>query len=103
MSRSIDADKMIDGYSTTFPYDLSYCDDGDLMEWLNAQPTADVAEFRHGHWITEKEALEIDRYDLAFTCSVCGHCDWDCTESEGFNYCPNCGSKMDGERSKTDE
>ena len=43
MPRYIDADKMIDGYSTTFPYDLSYCDDGDLMEWLNAQPTADVA------------------------------------------------------------
>lgn len=42
MSRYIDADKMIDGYGTTFPYDLSYCDDGDLMEWLNAQPTADV-------------------------------------------------------------
>ena len=43
MARYIDADKMIDGYSTTFPYDLSYCDDGDLMEWLNNQPTADVA------------------------------------------------------------
>ena len=42
MARYIDADKMIDGYSTTFPYDLSYCDDGDLMEWLDAQPTADV-------------------------------------------------------------
>lgn len=42
MARYIDVDKMIDGYSTTFPYDLSYCDDGDLMEWLEAQPTADV-------------------------------------------------------------
>ena len=42
MARYIDADKMIDGYSTTFPYDLSYCDDRDLMEWLNNQPTADV-------------------------------------------------------------
>lgn len=42
MARYIDADKMIDGESTTFPYNLDYCDDGDLMEWLNAQPTADV-------------------------------------------------------------
>ena len=48
MSRYIDADKMIDGYSTTFPYDLSYCDDGDLMEWLDAQPTADVVEIPEG-------------------------------------------------------
>lgn len=43
MARYIDVDKMIDGYSTTFPYNLDYCDDGDLMEWLNSQPTADVA------------------------------------------------------------
>lgn len=43
MARYIDVDKMIDGYSTTFPYNLDYCDDGDLMEWLDAQPTADVA------------------------------------------------------------
>ena len=42
MPRYIDADKMIDGYSTTFPYDITYCDDGDLMEWINNQPTADV-------------------------------------------------------------
>lgn len=68
--------------------------------FLGFSPTADVAEVRHGHWITEKEALEIDRYDLAYTCSVCGHCDWDCTESEDFNYCPYCGAKMDGERSE---
>ena len=43
MARYIDADKMIDGYCTTFPYNLEYCDEGDLIEWLNAQPTADVA------------------------------------------------------------
>ena len=42
MARYIDVDKMIDGYSTTFPYNLDYCNDGDLMEWLNAQPIADV-------------------------------------------------------------
>ena len=42
MSRYIDADKMLDGYSTTFPYNITYCDDGDLMEWINNQPTADV-------------------------------------------------------------
>lgn len=24
----------------------------------------------------------------------CGCCDWDCTESVSFNYCPNCGADM---------
>lgn len=49
-----------------------------------------------GHWVSQDEAELMDRIDLAFTCSVCGHCDWDCTESETFNFCPNCGAKMKG-------
>lgn len=65
---------------------------------ISKLPTADVVEVRHGHWISQEEAVQLDRYDLAYTCSVCGHCDWDCTESENFNFCPNCGAKMDGER-----
>lgn len=59
-------------------------------------PTSDVAEVKHGHWITQEEAEALDRYDLAFCCSACCECNWDCTESESFNYCPNCGAKMDG-------
>lgn len=51
---------------------------------------------KHGHWVTEEEAIAKDEYWLRDTCSVCGHCDWDCTESENFYYCPNCGAKMDG-------
>lgn len=50
---------------------------------------------RHGHWITEEEAEERGEIWLQGSCSVCGHCDWDCTESEDFNYCPHCGAKMD--------
>ena len=40
---------------------------------------------RHGHWV---EA----RYPL-FTCSVCGATYQD--NGYGYNYCPNCGAKMD--------
>ena len=60
-------------------------------------PAVDAVEVRHGHWVTEEEAIEKGDYSLRDTCSVCGHCDWDCTESENFNYCPNCGAKMDRE------
>jgi len=59
-------------------------------------PAVDAVDVRHGHWVTEEEAIEKDDYSLRDTCSVCGHCDWDCTESESFNFCPNCGAKMDG-------
>lgn len=55
---------------------------------------------RHGHWVTEEEAIEKDDYSLKDTCSVCGHCDWDCTESESFNYCPKLRSE-DGRRGGT--
>ena len=52
---------------------------------------------KHGHWISEEEAMRMGDYNLRDTCSVCGRCDWDCTESENFNFCPNCGAKMDGD------
>lgn len=47
-----------------------------------------------GHWITEEEAVEKGDYSLRDTCSVCVHCDWDCTESASFNFCQNCGADM---------
>lgn len=45
---------------------------------------------RHGHWIESHEVFDYIK------CSECGE-DW-CTEdndTETFNYCPNCGAKMD--------
>ena len=66
-----------------------------LSERLKKAPTIEAKPIVHAHWVTEQEAEEINRYDLTYCCSACGHCDWDCTESEGFEYCPNCGAKMD--------
>ena len=60
-------------------------------------PAADVRSVVRGHWITEEEAEEKGDYSLRDACSVCGHCDWDCTESASFNFCPNCGADMGGE------
>lgn len=53
-------------------------------------PIADVAPVRHGRW---EEASDGDGI-------VCPFCRTDfCTiiyDTEHFNYCPNCGAKMDG-------
>lgn len=61
-------------------------------------PPAKVRPAVCGHMIGREEAEKIfeeDYSDYPFgQCSVCGHCDWDCVESEGFNYCPNCGAYM---------
>lgn len=77
---------------------IKLCDLEDKIE------QGDVVEVRHGEWI----GLEYDGY--ADGCPV--YDKWECSEcheeynSDGeppmFNYCPECGAKMDGERRTKD-
>lgn len=57
-----------------------------VIQIVNSMPAADVQKFNHGKWKQENDI---------FTCSECGYQ----FEREGytqfFNYCPNCGAKMD--------
>lgn len=55
-------------------------------------PAADVSPVRHGYW-----KMNSDRPDNI----ICTNCDvgfdvWK-HESKDFNYCPNCGAKMEGD------
>ena len=60
---------------------------------LMVQPLeiVDAVEVKHGHNLKD--------YDSAFECSVCGWEDWDTltADTSKYNYCPNCGAKMDGD------
>ncbi|MBO4975952.1 MAG: hypothetical protein J6D17_14625 [Bacteroides sp.] len=52
---------------------------------------ADAVEVVHGYWVSDKA-------DILFHCSVCEtqiSTDWD-YDDLSWNYCPNCGAKMDG-------
>lgn len=52
-------------------------------------PTVDAEPVRHGHWIfNPKDAIE-----MMFTLPKCSECGAE--SSDGGNYCPNCGAKMD--------
>ena len=53
-------------------------------------PSADVAPVRHG------KNLDAEWPSL-FACSACGWSDADTTTGDimFYNYCPNCGAKMD--------
>ena len=54
---------------------------------LEAEPV------RHGRWVS-------DEVDVLFHCSVCEtqiSTSWDYDCDEMWNYCPNCGAKMDGD------
>ena len=64
----------------------------EITDEITDAPTVDAVEVVHGRWI-EDVATDM------IACTECGHA-WNiidnCTET--FNYCPNCGAKMDGER-----
>ena len=64
--------------------------DDDIRAFIKAQPAANVASVQHGRW---EEASDGDGI-------VCPFCRTDfCTiiyDTDYFNYCPNCGAKMDG-------
>ena len=60
---------------------------------LDEVPIADVAEVRHGEWIDKGQ--EDDSYENCYECSACHN--WIFMVDEEYNYCPNCGAKMDKE------
>ena len=73
------------------------------VEWVNASgfffsmlakaPRIEAEPVRHGLWITYSE-----KHAFSEECSVCG-CGvrWNDGEPHEYNYCPNCGCKMDGD------
>ena len=60
---------------------------GIIEEWIASIPAADVAPVVHGRWV------------YGCQCSVCGdrHGPYNSRHKPYYNFCPNCGAKMDGE------
>ena len=62
-------------------------------DYENKQKGIPNMEVRHGEWIVDSNIAETE-----FKCSKCGYSYFEgepCQESD-YNYCPNCGAKMDG-------
>ena len=49
-------------------------------------PTIEAVPVRHGEWVATDDPW-------FSACSVCGYLEYDCLVN---NYCPECGTKMDG-------
>lgn len=69
---------------------------GEGIEAINSIPAADVAPVVHGRW-DDSGRYTFPSGSTAVRCTNCG-----CALTEGeyrlsnWNYCPNCGTKMDG-------
>ena len=60
------------------------------LQSISDMPAADVALVRHGRWV-EKEKYT---FGIMYDCSLCE--DRILDNGHPWNYCPNCGAKMDG-------
>lgn len=57
-------------------------------------PSADVVPVVHGRWVWDGGE------DMHYFCSLCHYNAYGCTGeilSGDYNYCPNCGARMDGD------
>ena len=95
IARYIDAEQAISLIKNDSLYQVYYSK-SDAINCINATPTADVAEIRHGYWI-EKNLDDFRKVECS--CSMCG---WSGVENydsyvdiHDFEFCPYCGAKMD--------
>ena len=98
MSEYIDRESVLDALSVFNDYDngnehflYGIETARELVESIRA---ADAQTVKHGRWITEYEP---DGKPYCFHCSVCDS-DFNIVRNEiAYDYCPDCGAKMDGE------
>jgi NADH pyrophosphatase NudC (nudix superfamily) len=85
MARYIDADKLKEYLHREDFYtpDERWKPESEFANMIDATPTADVEEVRHGEWIA---------YGLMNPqCSLCHKYNY-----EKSRFCPHCGARMDG-------
>lgn len=72
------------------PQEIPYLQAAKVLREVSDAHAADVAPVVHGQWIEDHDYLK---------CPECGvMVKWDFTffDIGNWNYCPNCGAKMDG-------
>lgn len=106
MARYIDADKLLKNVKDATPMNWtnSEAEIQAQLDWkccialIKNQPTADVAEVKHGFWKKSQFSGRSGFYSVRdVICSECGiYSTFLQHEIRPDYYCPNCGAKMDG-------
>ena len=91
MSRYINADELTKFYETFKNLEIPV---NALLGQIKDIPTADVVEVRHAEW----QLIHRDKnfYKDVYQCSECRFLVTG-TQKVAYDYCPNCGARMDGE------
>lgn len=90
MARYIDADKLKTIIENEFENAQSQDEHyayKDCLARIDKQPAADVVEVKHGEWIYEVKY---------YKCSNCAGKRFNLLLGTDAEYCPYCGTKMDG-------
>ena len=83
--RLIDANKVIHDLAAMKDLFDAIEIDG-MINGLKTAPTVDAVEVVHGRWVKRGNEKK---------CSICKFIYY--SNNDDFNYCPNCGAKMDGD------
>ena len=69
-----------------------------IKSLIQKQPAEDVVEVKHGKWKLKQYEGGILDGEIYDECSICEYQRFfdDIRFKTAFNYCPNCGAKMDG-------
>lgn len=96
MNRYIDADKAKEQIVNSFVTDIFCLTDDEvgradkaILDEIDKVPTADVVEVKRGKWKVD------ETHDYEPYCSLCGH---EPIAGEKYNYCPDCGADMRGDK-----
>lgn len=72
-----------------------------LKQKVQNAPTIEAEPVKHGEWVPVEPGS-----DVWFRCSECEveiSTSWNYDLDAGWNFCPCCGAKMDGERREKDD
>nr|WP_294371946.1 hypothetical protein [uncultured Ruminococcus sp.] len=80
------------GRSTKYPEGMFDCED--VVNSIENAPSVEVAPVVHGRWIEDHDYLKCPE------CGIMVKRDFTFFDIGDWNYCPNCGAKMDLEEEK---